>query len=351
MDETFLTKSTPENRGQPIEPKDGNRGDQGCAAYSSCLRRFRIQPAPLMSTDTRPPLNGRTVSASGIGPHEVDRFQAAARAMATADGLASWAVTIRGTGAEPREVVDEWLRQLGQEVRRAGCPRYWCLAWHGDPEPHAHGLVCLPTGKGRAILTRVCARPRFKNGGPETGSCVDWRPVNDLDGWCRYCLAERTPQANFGDRRGWRRAGSHPLDGGGDRVRLSPDLRRDAIAGGWVRPWAATNAKRAPAVPRPCRRASVPKPAPRLGLALTPMQLSLFRDDPPSRLRDYAGGPVPRTVALECEWRRKRLGLSHTAIGREVGLSRAQYGNAMRGAFGLSRKAANRLRDFLLTAA
>jgi hypothetical protein len=62
----------------------------------------------------------------------------------------------------------------------------------------------------------------------------------------KYLAKERTPQAGY--RRelllGGRLRGSHRLDGGGDRVRLSRDLERDALSAGYVEPWQHTNARR-----------------------------------------------------------------------------------------------------------
>jgi hypothetical protein len=43
---------------------------------------------------------------------------------------------------------------------------------------------------------------------------------------------------------GGRIKGSHRLEGGGDRVRLSCELERDAIEAGYVEPWRHTNARR-----------------------------------------------------------------------------------------------------------
>jgi len=68
---------------------------------------------------------------------------------------------------------------------------------------------------------------------------------SDNNGLARKYLAkERTPQAGY--RRahtlGGRIVGSHRLPGGGDRVRLSRELERDAIEAGYVQPWQHTNA-------------------------------------------------------------------------------------------------------------
>ena len=56
---------------------------------------------------------------------------------------------------------------------------------------------------------------------------------------------ERTPQAGYRREHvlGGRLNGSHRLEGGGDRVRLSRQLERDAIDFGYVKPWRHTYAK------------------------------------------------------------------------------------------------------------
>ena len=88
------------------------------------------------------------------------------------------------------------------------------------------------------------------------GEFIQVDSVTDPGGLARKYLAkERTPQAGY--RRhlvlGGRLPGSHRLDGGGDRVRLSRDLERDAISAGYVEPWQHTNAgcfsRRAPESP------------------------------------------------------------------------------------------------------
>src|SRR5262249_59187804 len=95
------------------------------------------------------------------------------------------------------------------------------------------------------IGTRDIAQ-RLKQSG-RFGELLDGRPVTDSNGLTRKYLAkERTPQAGY--RRshmfGGRLAGSHRLPGGGDRVRLSRELERDAIEAGYVEAWRRTNARR-----------------------------------------------------------------------------------------------------------
>jgi hypothetical protein len=79
------------------------------------------------------------------------------------------------------------------------------------------------------------------------GEFIQVNPVRDPGGLARKYLAkERTPQAGYRRHNvlGGRLRGSHRLDGGGDRVRLSRDLERDAIDAGYVENWRHTNARR-----------------------------------------------------------------------------------------------------------
>jgi hypothetical protein len=79
------------------------------------------------------------------------------------------------------------------------------------------------------------------------GDVIDVRQIADHNNLARKYLAkERTPQAGYkrSHMLGGRIAGSHQLPGGGDRVRLSRELERDAIEAGYVEAWQHTNARR-----------------------------------------------------------------------------------------------------------
>jgi hypothetical protein len=79
------------------------------------------------------------------------------------------------------------------------------------------------------------------------GEQIHFRRVSDPSGLVRKYLAkERTPQAGYKRTQvlGGRIAGSHRLPGGGDRVRLSRELERDAIEAGYVDAWQHSNARR-----------------------------------------------------------------------------------------------------------
>jgi len=165
---------------------------------------------------------------------------------------------------------------------------------------------------------------------------------------CGYLAKERTPQAGYRRQRvlGGRLRGSHRLDGGGDRVRLSRDLERDAIAADCVEPWQHTNARRS-VDRKPYRlRRLYPGKAPRPA-----GQLPLLRelDRPVGRLRDFGGGFVPMAVALEIEFRRRQRGLSQRMLAAMVGRSQGQLANALRGHDPIAATVVNRLRDILLS--
>jgi hypothetical protein len=124
---------------------------------------------------------------------------------------------------------------------------------------HAH-ITFIGT---RAIARRLQSSSVF-------GELIDVRLVTDPNGLARkYLSKERTPQAGYGREHllGGRLKGSHRLEGGGDRVRLSRALERDAIEAGYVDAWQHSNARRSPERrryrPRALtRRAPVGQPSP-----------------------------------------------------------------------------------------
>ena len=159
----------------------------------------------------------------------------------------------------------------------------------------------------------------------------------------QYLVKERTPQAGYGRERGLggRIKGSHRLDGGGDRVRLSRDLERDSIEAGYVEPWQHENAQR-----KRDRKSYRPRILARR--ALRPAgQLPLLPelDRPVSRLSDFGGGYMPAAVALEVEFKRRRHGLSQEAFAARLGVSQGQYANAIRAHDPISAFAMNRARE------
>ena len=117
-------------------------------------------------------------------------------------------------------------------------------------------------------------------------------------------------------------------------MRLSDPLKHDAIAAGYIQPWARDNAKRKPDRKGYRLRSSGP-------LARAPResgQLLLFPEfsKPVARLQAFRGGRMPPAVAAEAEFRRRQLDLSQRELAALVGLCQGQYANAIRGHSDLS---------------
>src|SRR5262249_51260202 len=152
-----------------------------------------------------------------------------------------WASTAR---ASPREAIADIWKRITRLQGSCGLRQYSVITFEGRGGLHAH-IVFLGT---RHIGKRLKQSAQF-------GELLDIRPVTDPDGLTRKYLAkERTPQAGYGREYilGGRIRGSHRLPGGGDRVRLSRELERDAIETGYVQRWQHTNAKRS-VEEKPCR--------------------------------------------------------------------------------------------------
>jgi hypothetical protein len=125
-------------------------------------------------------------------------------------------------------------------------------------------------------------------------------------------------------------------------VRLSRELERDAIDAGYVEQWQHTNARRsAERKPYRLRRLSAQK-APRIAGQI-PLLPEIER--PVSRLGDFGAAIMPPAVAVEIEFRRRRLGLSQRQYAAMLGISQGQLANALRGHDPISAFAVNRARE------
>lgn len=245
-----------------------------------------------------------------------------------------WVSTNKDT---PRSVIADIQKRITKLQGEHGLPRYSATTFESRGGPHAH-VVFAGTGK---IANRLRSAA--------FGSMIEVAPVTDLNGLVRKYLAkERTPQAGYGREHvlGGRLKGSHQLAGGGDRVRLSRDLERDAIEVGYVEPWQHTYARRTDKRKGYRLRSSgplarAPRPAGQL-----PLLPELER--PVSRLHAFGGGIVTPAVAVELEFHRRRLRLSQRQLASMVGRSQGQYANAIRGHDPLSATVVNRLRELLL---
>jgi hypothetical protein len=141
-----------------------------------------------------------------------------------------WLTTPKGSS---RQEIADYQKRITREQSHHGFPAYSAWIFETRPLLHAH-IVFLGNREIANTLRRsqLCLAAKIE-------------PVPDIGGLKKYLAKERTPQA--GHRRrdlGGRIRGSHLLPGGGDRVRLSRQLERDAIEAGLVDPWKHTNAKR-----------------------------------------------------------------------------------------------------------
>lgn len=129
-----------------------------------------------------------------------------------------------------------------QAQREANVPAYWLEIGEGHPADHSNILFTLGGPKTPKLISRLRASPQFP------GDLLVVKKAESAQWFVAYCSKELTPQAKFiaGTRLSRRRKGSHPLgEGGGDRLRMSKELKRDVLAAGCIPPWRRVYASRA----------------------------------------------------------------------------------------------------------
>jgi hypothetical protein len=213
---------------------------------------------------------------------ELDRFSGAGHLMQrylrsiSAGGL-WYLTTAKGVSRDTVAKIQKRIHRL-QHERDFYKYSAWCF--ETKPKLHAHFLFVGDT----AVVERL-RRGAF-------AEIIQIKPVHDLSGLVKgYQAKERTPQAGFGRNRqlGGRIPGSHKLEGGGDRIRLSRELELDSIQAGLVETWQHTNAKRK-ADRKDYRKRPLTARAPRLA-----GQILLFPEmRPVARLQAFGGGLVRR---------------------------------------------------------
>jgi hypothetical protein len=194
--------------------------------------RDRLTGQPL-STPTR------TVAKHGISGLEIERLDSAVRFMqkhCRSRRARLWWVTVnKGSTRNDIAAIQKRITRL-QVVENL--PPYNATTFETRGGLHAH-IIFIGNPE---IARRLEKSSAF-------GDIIKATPVTDPDGLTREYLAkERTPQAGYGREYmlGGRIKGSHRLEGGGDRIRLSRQLKQDAMRAGWVKPWQPTNARRSP---------------------------------------------------------------------------------------------------------
>ena len=270
---------------------------------------------------------------------EIDRFSGAGHLMqkylrlrSISSGKLWYLTTAKGVSRETVAAIQKRINRL-QHNRDFYAYSAWCFETR--PKLHAHFLFV-----GDSAVVERLKRGAF-------GEIIEIEPVYNLSRLLRgYHAKERTPQAGYGRERqlGGRITGSHKLEGGGDRVRLSRELELDASQAGLVETWQRTNAKRK-ADRKEYRKRPLTARAPRLS-----GQILLFPElsKPVARLQAFGGGYIPRAVADEIEFRRRQRDLSQRELAALVGRSQGQLANALRGHDPISAAVVNRLRDVLL---
>jgi hypothetical protein len=279
----------------------------------------------------------RTVAKHGLTGPEIGRFNGAIRYMdlrcSPRKGRLWWATV---SNASTRALIADVQKRVTR-LQKANhlCP-YNATVFETRGGLHAHIVFIGNTD----VVDRLKSSTKFHG--------IEVKRVTDASGLSLgYLAKERTPQGGYRRQHmlGGRLRGSHRLDGGGDRVRLSRELERDAIEAGYVEPWQHTNARRAtkrkPYKRRRLRSHKAPRPAGQL-----PLLPEI--DRPVARLRHFGGGFIPPAVAREVEFRRKRLGFSQRELGDRIGVSQSQIANAIRGHDPISSTAINRIREILL---
>jgi hypothetical protein len=276
----------------------------------------------------------RTSAKHGLTGKELERFDGAVRFMEWKSPPRSrlwWATVNKDSG---RALIADVQKRTTRLQNLHGLPPYNATAFETRGGLHAHVAFI----GNRDIAQRLQSSASF-------GALIKVAPIRDAVGITKgYLAKERTPQAGYrrGHLLGGRLRGSHQLDGGGDRVRLSRELERDAIEAGYVEPWQHTNARRvAERKPYRLRRLHTKKALQIAG------QLPLLPEieKPVCRLHAFGAGLMPPAVALEMEFRRRRLGLSQRQYAAMLGISQGQLANALRGHDPISAFAVNRARE------
>jgi hypothetical protein len=195
-----------------------------------------LKNAPPLTVDSPVGLP-RTAAAWGITGPELNRLCNALWFMelqCNPSRVGLWlATTARATR---RDVIADIWKRITRLQSAYRLHPYSVAAFEGRGGLHAH-IAFIGTPE---IARRLSASKRF-------GDLIDVRRVTDPHGLGhKYLAKERTPQAGYGREHilGGRFRGSHRLPGGGDRVRLSRELERDAIEAGYVDAWQHSNARR-----------------------------------------------------------------------------------------------------------
>jgi hypothetical protein len=333
MTTTFHTKKGPANGHQTIvvtNETDCNDGD----APSLVVKGAKRQPRCLRTN------RGRTAKPHGIDGPEYRRLSEGTHAIASRGPAIFVSLAGRSENDATRVLADKLKNHIRTFNRRNYAPAFWVEIWETKPGPHFHLIAAAPRRMREALCRSVNASRLL---GDLLATPV-WSMTGLVPGYFRE---EATPQAWHGAGRNFRRRkGSHRLPGGGDRVRLSPELAAELRLAGLLEPYRRTNARRAigtvdaAALDREYERA-------RIGLFYAdelPLTAVSAGSRAPPRKRSKAEQPsLPLNYPPTVVDMLPRLGMTHEAIAECLGLSRQQVTNVIGGRFGISRRAAQRI--------
>jgi hypothetical protein len=256
------------------------------------------------------------------------------------------------TEREARDAIRHLEARITRDQERAHLPQYRMTVYESVGGFHAH-IVCLATAK---LIERWRASEVF------APFCVGEnaiQPVNDPHDLAQRYLAKERRPAPPGTQRhlGARVPGSHRIEGGGDRVRLSSQLKADALAKDLITPWKRTKAKtpKPPSIERTSAALGTPE-----GLRETLFDLPALpakeaqtvrpkRPRPPIATKHSGQGELPLGVPDIADLIRIIPG-TDAERATLIGLSRAQVTNIRNRQFGPSRHVARRIVEIAMAA-
>ena len=148
-----------------------------------------------------------------------------------------------------RDLARKAKSDLAQLQHRAGMRRHpYVTVWEAEPSCHPHIVAPFRSAaeRDKAIASLNAAPAYLKHGHATMFAGL----VDDWNGLAGYLLGEATQQAWWATNKAFRRVkGPHGLEGGGDRVIPSPDLKAALLRAGVIEPYQRTNASRT--LPKP----------------------------------------------------------------------------------------------------
>jgi hypothetical protein len=256
------------------------------------------------------------------------------------------------TEREARDAIRDLEARITRDQERAHLPKYRVTVYESVGGFHAH-IVCMATPQ---LIERWRASAEF------TPFCVGEDAIQQVTDphrlAQRYLTKERRPAPPGTQRHlGARVPGSHRIEGGGDRVRLSAQLKADALAKDLITPWKRTKAK----TPKPpsTERTSAAIESPKVlretlfdlpGLPAKAAQaVRPKRARPPIATKHEGQGELPLAMPDIADLIRTIPG-SDAERATLIGVSRAQVTNIRNRQFGPSRHVARRIVEIAMAA-